>query len=317
MIVTRSEIAWLAVIFTLLPGLSGCESRPKTPPEASFTVSSQYTDAFSILEFDASPSTDNEDPSLALSFRWDFEDDGAWDTPFSRLPRNSNRYGRNGLFKPVLEVMDQDGMTDTCSLWIRITDVRKDSSITDPRDGRPYRVVLIEDVWWMAENLDFGVTIKSSGYPANNGTAEKYYYNDSDSVGKLYGGLYTWEEAMDYQTESGSQGICPPGWQIPAGRYVAALWDLVLFPFPDHKAYLGKGGYLGIDLEKSGTFNIYGHREFDSVKGGFWMSEHLDTGIHPVPYYFVYINLLYINRPAYDPPAPYASLSVRCVKPVK
>jgi len=192
--------------------------------------------------------------------------------------------------------MDQDGMVDTCSILIRITDVRKDSSIVDPRDGKTYRVALIEDVWWMAE---------------------KYFYNDSDSIGKIYGGLYTWEEAMNYQTESGSQGICPPGWQVPAGKYVAALWDLVLFPYPDHKAYLGKGGYLGIDLERSGSYNIYGQREFNYFIGGFWMSEQKQVGDRLIPYHFVYTNVLYINNPDYDPPAEHTALSIRCIKPVE
>jgi uncharacterized protein (TIGR02145 family) len=50
---------------------------------------------------------------------------------------------------------------------------------------------------------------------SNNGTIEKYCYNnDPDSCTK-YGGLYQWNEMMQYTTQQGVQGICPPGWHLP------------------------------------------------------------------------------------------------------
>jgi uncharacterized protein (TIGR02145 family) len=30
-----------------------------------------------------------------------------------------------------------------------------------------------------------------------------------------YGGLYQWDEAMQYLTAQSARGICPPGWHIP------------------------------------------------------------------------------------------------------
>lgn len=303
------------LILTLL-ALESCNKPLETPPVAGFIVSSQYADTLAVLEFDASKSSDEEDQLIALSFRWDWEDDGKWDTRYARNPKNSHRYRKNGLYRPVLEVLDQDGLTDTCSILVRITDVRKDSMITDPRDGRNYRVTLIGDEWWMSENLDYGVTIPSSAYPANNGIAEKYYFEDSDSMGAIHGGLYTWSEAMDYRTESGSQGICPTGWQIPAGPYVSALWDLVSYPFPDHKNYLGQGGYLGIDLLRSGSFDLDYPRQFDNFPGAYWMSEQKKVEGIDVPFYFVYTNVLYINNPDNNPPGKYSAISVRCIKPV-
>jgi len=32
----------------------------------------------------------------------------------------------------------------------------------------------------------------------------------------VYGGLYQWDEAMQYSTTVGVQGICPTGWHLPA-----------------------------------------------------------------------------------------------------
>ena len=293
-----------------------CNNTRETPPVAGFIVSSQYADTIAVLEFDASKSYDEEDPLLALTFRWDWENDGTWDTPVSRNPRNSHRYRQNGLYQPVLEVLDQDGLADTCAMPIRITDVRKDSLITDSRDGRNYHVTLIGDVWWMSENLDYGMMIPSSIYQTDNGTTEKYYFEDSDSIGALFGGLYSWDEAMDYRTNPGSQGICPPGWQIPSGPYVSALWDLVSFPYPDHKSYLGKGGYLGIDLVKSGSFDLDYPQQFDNLLGAFWMSQQKKVNGIAVPFYFIYTNVLYINNPDNNPPGEFSAISVRCIKPV-
>ena len=49
----------------------------------------------------------------------------------------------------------------------------------------------------------------------NNSIIEKYCYNDSVANCETYGGLYQWDEAMQYSTPPGAQGICPPGWHIP------------------------------------------------------------------------------------------------------
>jgi uncharacterized protein (TIGR02145 family) len=49
----------------------------------------------------------------------------------------------------------------------------------------------------------------------DNSIIEKYCYdNDPDSCTK-YGGLYQWNEMMQYTTQQGVQGICPPGWHLP------------------------------------------------------------------------------------------------------
>jgi uncharacterized protein (TIGR02145 family) len=44
---------------------------------------------------------------------------------------------------------------------------------------------------------------------------EKYCYNNDPGLAEAFGGLYKWNEAMNYQLEEGSQGICPDGWHIP------------------------------------------------------------------------------------------------------
>jgi uncharacterized protein (TIGR02145 family) len=68
---------------------------------------------------------------------------------------------------------------------------------------------------WMAQNLDVGTMIEGSQNQTNNSILEKYCYENDTSNCILHGGLYQWDEAMQYITTEGAQGICPPGWHIP------------------------------------------------------------------------------------------------------
>ena len=85
----------------------------------------------------------------------------------------------------------------------------------DQRDMRSYPTVLIGNQCWMAQSLNVGVPIDNILTPQNNGTPEKYCYNDNEDNCNAFGGLYQWNEMMQYVTTPGVQGICPAGWHIP------------------------------------------------------------------------------------------------------
>jgi uncharacterized protein (TIGR02145 family) len=81
--------------------------------------------------------------------------------------------------------------------------------------GQVYNTIQIYSQCWLKENLNVGIMIPSSQNMEDNGKIEKYCYdNEPDSCIK-YGGLYQWWEMMQYTTQQGVQGICPPGWHIP------------------------------------------------------------------------------------------------------
>ena len=95
--------------------------------------------------------------------------------------------------------------------------------MTDSRDGQIYKTVLIGDDWWMAENLNFGLAIDSfhggsagDGRQSDNEIDEKYCYMNNDENCDTYGGLYSWNEAMNYDSLGSLSGICPDGWHIPS-----------------------------------------------------------------------------------------------------
>jgi uncharacterized protein (TIGR02145 family) len=94
------------------------------------------------------------------------------------------------------------------------------------RDSILYRTTRIGNQVWMAENLNTGTMVISSGedFPTSNDEiVEKLCYDNDPQNCKIYGGLYMWKEMMDYNppdTEGirRTQGICPDGWHIPTDQ---------------------------------------------------------------------------------------------------
>lgn len=80
-----------------------------------------------------------------------------------------------------------------------------------------YPTVQIGSQCWMAKNLNVGKRIDGNSNQTSTDTdIEKYCYQNNESNCDIYGGLYQWEEAMNYSTSEGTKGICPSGWHIPS-----------------------------------------------------------------------------------------------------
>ncbi len=96
--------------------------------------------------------------------------------------------------------------------------------LTDVRDGKIYNTIQIGTQCWMAQNMNIGDMIRGTLNQANNSIREKYCYDDLQSNCDVYGGLYQWEEAMQYDSTSG-KGICPEGWHISTDADWTSLTD--------------------------------------------------------------------------------------------
>ena len=293
---TIKAFFFLATLLYIL----GCSRNESGSPIAKILVSSNYADTITILSFDASTSSDPQDPVYTLSFRWDWNSDQVWDTKFSQLSQNAHKYRDLGIYEVTLEVQDQDGLTDTASVFVRIEDIRKDSAIIDSRDNTQYRVVLVKDMWWMAENLNIGVKINDDQFPADNGIIEKYYLHNSDSLGARFGGLYTWYEVFNYKHKQEAQDICPPGWRLPTWQEIYFIDLLINYPNSNHANLIGKNGIIGLDFERSGYFNLRGDGLFYNSYGVFWLQDSLThgpswNGTIPYPGSFNYYNGLSIG----------------------
>lgn len=114
--------------------------------------------------------------------------------------------------------------------------------INDARDGKTYNTVIIGSQCWMKENLNVGTRINSSEWQTGNGTFEKYCNGDNVSNCDVYGGLYQWEEMMQYSETPGVQGICPTGWHLPTQAELTTLF-----------VYLGGKDVAGGKMKEAGT----------------------------------------------------------------
>ena len=65
-------------------------------------------------------------------------------------------------------------------------------------DSKYVNLVRIGTQIWMGENLNIGTRIDGNKVQTNNGIIEKYCYNDGDYNCDIYGGLYLWNEMMQY-----------------------------------------------------------------------------------------------------------------------
>lgn len=91
------------------------------------------------------------------------------------------------------------------------------------QSGEVLPVVTIGSQTWTKENRNVGTMVAVTMAQGNNGTIEKHCLNNTEANCTLYGGLYQWDEAMQYSGAVGSQGICPEGWRIPATTDFEAL----------------------------------------------------------------------------------------------
>jgi len=136
------------------------------------------------------------------------------------------RYGQGYLIKMI-----------SAAELIFITDTTYNcpSSYIDPRDGQEYKAVMIGEQCWMAENLNIGEMINGSQSMTENGIIEKYCYVNDPGNCEIYGGLYQWNEMMEYTTTQGAQGICLNGWHVPTDEEWKQLEGEVdsLYGYPD------------------------------------------------------------------------------------
>jgi len=202
-------------------------------------------------------------------------------------------------------------------------------SLTDSRDGKTYKTVIIGTQTWMAENLNY-VTAKSSCYDGNSDNCTKY------------GRLYSWAAAMDsagiwstngkgcgYRFCSPTypvRGICPEGWHLPTETEWETLTTAVGGKSVAGKMLKSTSGWIEYNGESGNGTDAYGfsalpagncenlHGDLDcsgeSYHSKFWSStgNHLDYIAANIRLYNKYNEVLFQDNNVMG------LYSVRCVK---
>ena len=182
------------------------------------------------------------------------------------LPPRMNTTQRNSISSPVegLVIYNTDEKTLNIyngNSWDSIIPFFCGQSFKDLRDGKVYTTVQIGTQCWMAQNLNIGNKIDGSGEQTNNSPTpiiEKYCNDNNESNCDIYGGLYQWDEMMQYSTTSGVQGICPTGWHVPTD----AEWATLI-------TFLGGESVAGGKMKETGTTHWNGYNTGATNSSGF------------------------------------------------
>ena len=182
-------------------------------------------------------------------------------------------------------------------------------------EGKTYNTVQIGSQCWIKENLDVGTMIQGSQNATNNGVIEKYCYGDDPNNCNTYGGLYQWNETMNYVTTQGAQGICPTGWHLPTFAEFQTLAAAVGNDGNALKA-IGQGTGSGAGTNTSGfSALLAGTRSYNGTFYGlgyvayFWNSTEYNAA--NAYYLYLYHNGSNITLTGTDK---VYGFSVRCVK---
>ncbi len=105
--------------------------------------------------------------------------------------------------------------------------------------GESYPTVQIGTQCWFQKNLNVGTMIQGGNDQTNNSILEKYCYNNDTANCAIYGGLYQWAEAVQYQNGASNttspspafsgnlKGMCPTGWHVPSDGEWSTLETLL------------------------------------------------------------------------------------------
>ena len=123
----------------------------------------------------------------------------------------------------------------------------------------------------MASNLNYGTILVSTQDQRDNCIWEKYCYNDNPANCTTLGGLYQWDEIMQYDDTPADQGFCPPGWHIPTEND----WN-TLFAVYTNNGFAGSplkfSGFSGFNALLVGANYYNASWDFKGFATFFWSS---------------------------------------------
>ncbi|MDP4034565.1 MAG: FISUMP domain-containing protein, partial [Pseudorhodobacter sp.] len=211
-------------------------------------------------------------------------------------------------------------------------------TLTDSRDSETYATVLIGSQCWMAEYINVGTLLAGASNQTDNAVIEKYCYSDTEGNCTTDGGLYQWDEAMQYTASCNGtgappndacatpvQGICPADWHIPSHYEYVTLERAVCtsascatdFPYDvsatgwrgtDEGTKLKVGGSSGFEGLLAGYRNTDGSFLNRGTYAYIWSS--LESGTNAWSRY-LYSGYASVYRYAYDK---LYGFSARCIK---
>lgn len=199
-------------------------------------------------------------------------------------------------------------------------------TVTDNQSPQPKVSLAVSDStnWlavgtqvWAKANLNVGTMIAGVINQTNNATLEKYCYSDDNANCTTYGGLYQWNEAMQYINTAGAQGICLIGSHIPTDNDWKILEvqlgmtqvqaDTNGWRGTDQGAKLKPSGSSGLNVPLAGYRLADGSFGFLSSGGSLWSSLESSTSVW---YRYLYSSVATVDR---NTEVKSSGFSIRCI----
>ena len=201
----------------------------------------------------------------STSWQWDF---GDGNTSSDQNP--THIYETEGVYTVSLTSSnDILNFTKTRNDYITVYnyDGSNSGSFIDPNDGNVYKVVVIEDQVWMAENLKATKYSDGTDIPMVSNNTEWgelttpsycWYNNDEATYENRYGALYNW-----HAVNTGK--LCPSGWHVPT----EAEWSTLINYLDGAISAGGKLKEVGTTHWDSPNTGATDEVEFSGLPGGF------------------------------------------------
>jgi len=117
----------------------------------------------------------------------------------------------------------------------------------------------------------------------------------------IYGGLYQWNEMMEYTTFEGAQGICPEGWHVPTDDEWCTMTQFIDFSVNCNSINFS-GTDVGDKMKSTSGWNSYGNGSntsgFSALPGGSRLSANDFAGLGNEAYFWTSTNY-YIGQNAW------------------
>jgi parallel beta-helix repeat protein len=128
------------------------------------------------ITFDASESTDSD--GTITGYRWDWDNDGTWDTSWLTINTTTHSYNSTGSYTVKLQVKDNENATDNDTATVTIS-IPSSNTAPTSNAGGPY-----------SGELNSSISFSGSGSSDSDGIIVNYTWNFGDgSIG--YGKLIT------------------------------------------------------------------------------------------------------------------------------
>lgn len=91
-----------------------------TEPFAYFIVKQEAGTTNQIFDFDVSDSDDSQYKRYELSYRFDWNGDGQWDTPYKQKNIWRHRFDESGEYRVIMEAQDPEGASSFAEGFVRV-----------------------------------------------------------------------------------------------------------------------------------------------------------------------------------------------------